>query len=125
MSTYLCPNSTTIPTLVAFADASHTKDSSQLCYIIGLVYGTVEKGCIFHLLSWSSHRSRRPAKSTPAAEILAASEAVDEIVVLRSVLTIILGTEVRTMVFVDSKDLYHALSSKRNTVDKSVRPDVN
>lgn len=112
-------------TLVAFADASHSKDSSQLCYLIGLFISPVEKGTPFHLLSWSSHWSRRPAKSAPAAEILAASEAVDELVVLKKVLYGIFGYDIATMVIVDSKDLFHALSSKRNTTDKSVRADVN
>lgn len=112
-------------TLVAFADASHTKDSSQLFYIVGLVVGPVQKGSEFFVLSWSSHRSYRPAKSTPAAEILAASEAVDELVLIKRILTSIWAIEINSMMIVDSKDLYHALSSKRNTVDKSVRPDVN
>lgn len=39
------------PTLVAFAGASHTKESSQQCYIVGLVYGNMGKGFVFHHLS--------------------------------------------------------------------------
>lgn len=72
-----------------------------------------------------SHRSRRPAKSTLAAAILVASEAVDEIVLLKEAYTVQLGSKVKNMVLVDSKDLSHALSSKRNTVDKTARTDVN
>ena len=112
-------------TIVAFSDASHSPKASQLCYIIGLVIGEVKKGSPFHVLSWSSHRSRRPAKSTPAAEILAASEAVEETVILKDVMTSVLGKPVKSMVFFDSKDLFGSLSSKRNPTDKSVRNDVN
>lgn len=86
--------------------------------------GSVQKRPIFQLLSCCSHRSKRTAKSTPDAEILAGSEDVDELVMIKKVLSTVLKTEIKTMMVVDSKDLHHALSSNRNTVDKSVRPDV-
>lgn len=56
---------------------------------------------------------------------MAASESVHELAMLKRVLTRTLIAEVRTLVIVDSKDLYHTLSSERNPVDKAVRPDVN
>lgn len=112
-------------TLGVLSDASDNKDCSQLCYIIGFVTGTVSFPSAFHLLSLSSHRSCLSANYTPTAEILAASEAVDEVVMLKKVFRDIFRSEVSSYVIVGSKDLYHSLSSKRNTVDKSVRPDVN
>lgn len=112
-------------TVVSFADASHVKESSHLGYIIGLVVGEVKKVSPLYLLSWSAHRSRRPAKSTPAAEILAASEAVDEVVTLKEFMSKLLGSEVRAVVIVDSKDLCHALSTKLSTAEKSVRRRLN
>lgn len=110
---------------VFFADASHTKESTELCYIIGLVIGPVRKGSFFHLLFWPSQRCKRPAKSTRSLGTLAAGEGVDELVMIKKVLSTILKTEVVPMKIVDSKDLHHALSSKRSIVDKSVRPDLN
>lgn len=44
---------------------------------------------------------------------------------IKRVLSTLLKMEIKTMMIVDSKDPYHALSSKRNTIGKSVRPDVN
>ena len=111
--------------LVIFADASHSDNGSQLCYISGLIIGEISKEVPFHLLSWTSHKSRRPAKSTAAAETFAASEAIDEILVLKNSISKLFGKVISTTVFVDSKDLYHSLSSKRNAVDKSMRNEVN
>lgn len=110
--------------LVSFADASHKKEASQLYYIVGSMIGLVQNGNQFHLLSWASNRSRRPAKSMPAAEILAATEAVDEIVMLKRLLLKFLGVEVKSMIVVNPNKLYHAIYSKKNKIDKFVRPDV-
>lgn len=87
--------------------------------------GLVEKGNPFHLLWWASHRSRRPAKYTPDAELLASIEVVDDIVMLRRVLTEFFGVHVKSMMIVDSKELYHGHSLKKNMIDTSVLPDVN
>lgn len=100
--------------MVTFADTSHTCDSSQLCYIVGLVFSEFKKGSDFYLLSWSAHRSRRPAKSTPPAEISAAGEAVHKTVMLKEVYSILVQTNVKAMLIADLKDLYPALSLKRN-----------
>ena len=96
------PGSSKSLSLVAFADAGHTEESSQLCFIVGLVLGKIERGSEFHLLSWSPHRSRRPVKSTAAAEILAAGEALDEIVTLKDVLTHVWDVNLRLIVLVDT-----------------------
>ena len=50
------------------------------------MFGDVKDGSEFHLLSCSSHKRRCPVKSTPAAELLAASEALDELIPLRDAL---------------------------------------
>lgn len=71
-------------TIIEFADASHTKEASQLCYVVGLMICTVVDGNILCLLVWESHRTRRPAKSTHDAEMIAASEEVDEIVLRKN-----------------------------------------
>lgn len=61
----------------------------------------------------------------PTAEILAANEPADEIVILKIVLTNNLGFEIKAMVIVDSRDLYHALLSKNYKIDISVRPGMS
>lgn len=111
--------------LVAFSDAVHSYEVSQQCYIVGLVVGPVERGSVFHLLTWASQKSRRPVKSTADAEILAAGESIDEIVMLREALEIIYNVQLTLMVLVDTKDLYHSLDSQHNSVDRSVCGDVN
>lgn len=108
MSTFSTFNSTVCNELiiVTFADQSHTIEASQLFYIIGLVSGEVKNGSPFHILSWSSHRSSRTDKSAPAAEILAASEAVGETVIFQNVMSSVLGKKINSMVFFDSKDIF-------------------
>lgn len=70
---YPCPDSQDEVAIVAFADANHSVDGCQLCYLIGILYGEVTEGSVFLLLSWASHKIRRPVESMPAAKILAAA----------------------------------------------------
>lgn len=63
--------------IVAFADACHSANQDQLCFIIGMFQGDVAQSSLFCLLAWASHKSQRPVKSAPAAKILAGSEAPD------------------------------------------------
>lgn len=79
----------------------------------------------FHLFSFASHSARSPEKSTPAAEILSASEAVDEMMTLKNSVYKLAHLKIATMITVHLNDLYHAPSSKNTTIDKSVLPDVN
>lgn len=127
LASYVCPPAdvSSDVTLVAFADASHSAAASQLCFVTAIVFGKIQQGSVIHIMSWASHRSRRPVRSTPAAEILAAGEALDEIVSLKNALSAMLGIKVQLAVLVDSKDLYRSLSSQRHLTDKSVRADVN
>lgn len=64
--------------LVVFSDAEKSVESDQLFYLAGIVLGKLENGYPFYVLSWQSHKSRRPVISTASAETLAASEAIDE-----------------------------------------------
>lgn len=79
--------------VIAFADAGPLSESSYFCYIIEIVIVEVKKGSNFHRLSGLSHRSRRPAKSTPAAVILAACEAVEETFIIKEVMSNVLNIE--------------------------------
>lgn len=74
--------------LPAFADAGRSESSSPLCFITDIFIGPIKQRSIFHLLSWSFHNSRLPARSTAAAEILAAGEALEDVVILKSLLSL-------------------------------------
>ena len=111
--------------LVMFCDASKGDKNGQLGIITGLVMGDVEKDKIIHPISWISHKSKRPVRSTPAAEILAAGEGVDEGKVISCALTEIISIQINTNLIVDSKDLYTSMSTQRNSIDRSIRGDVS
>ena len=111
--------------IVVFADAGRQSDYGQLSYIAGILVSPLVQGSVFYVLSWMSHKSKRPTKSIGAAEILAASEAIDEGKTLKRALSTLLRITVPLIVAVDSKDLYTSLSTRRNSIDKSIRADVN
>lgn len=73
--------------IIVFSDAGRITDHRQLCHVAGILPNGLSNRSVFHTLSWSSHKSKRPVKSTGAAEILAAGEAIDEGKVLRFYLT--------------------------------------
>lgn len=79
----------------------------------------------FYTLSWMSPKSKRPVWSIGAAEILAASEAIDEGKTLKRFLQLFFGTPVQLAVLVYSCDLYTSLSARINFIDRSIRADVN
>ena len=112
-------------TLVIFSDAARANDYGQLSFIAGVLLGPLKIGSIFYIISWQSHKSRRPVKSSAAAETLAAAEAIDEGKTLKSTLTSVLQIDVPFYLVVDTKDLYTSLSTKKNSIDKSIRADVN
>lgn len=125
VSHYPCPKAGDAVHIIASADASYSPDGSQLCYLIRTGFGLIESNSIFHLMSWASHKSRRAVKSTPAAKILAASEAFDVLVPPRLEMKSILDVEIEALALADSKDLYQSLNKHRNSVDRSVRGDAN
>lgn len=102
----------------------HSNEAIEFWYTVGPLFGEIRKGWIFHILSMSSHWSGRPAKSTTVTEIFAARELVDDIVILK-IFSALYDTQVKALVVVDSKTIHYAVSSKRDTADKSVRQDVN
>lgn len=110
---------------VVFADAGKCDDHGQLSFIGGILLGPLKKGSQFYPLSWSSHKSKRPVRSIGAAEILAVGEAIDEGKLIKSAVSHALCANVKLLVATDSKDLFNSLSTQRNSIDKSIRGDVN
>lgn len=124
---YPRPDTGTIPhaRVMVFSDARRVTDYGQLCYVTGILLDGLVIGSIFHTLSWSSRKIKRPVKSTGAAEILAAGEAIDEGKVLHDALQLILATKIDLWIAVDRKELYTSFSTQMNSIDKSIRADVN
>ena len=110
--------------VLVFADASKGDTYGQLGILAGRLVGNFKNSAIYHAVSWISHKSKRPVKSVPAAEILASSEAIDEAKGIAHAYSEILNIDVRVHLCVDSKNLFTSLSTQRNSVDRSIRGDV-
>ena len=110
--------------VLVFADASKGNDHGQFGVLTGLLVGELKNNSIYHPISWLSHKSKRPVKSVPAAEILASAEAIDEAKSIAHAYSEILDMYIRVHLCVDSKDLFTSLSTQRNSIDRSIRGDV-
>lgn len=111
--------------IAVFANASRIDENGQIGVLAGLLIGELTEGAVFYTLLWLSHKSRRPVKSVPAAEILAAAEGIDEEKMLAATYSEFLGVQVKLRVYIDSKDLFSSLSTQRVSVDRSIRSDVS
>lgn len=65
-------------TVLFFSESGHSFASSQLSYVGGWLADGFEKGLMYHVLTRSSHKTGRPARSTASARILAAEGATDK-----------------------------------------------
>lgn len=59
-------------------DACRSATNDQLCYIFGLLIGKLERGSIYHVISWSSHKIRGSVRSIGVSETLASGKTIDE-----------------------------------------------
>lgn len=74
-------------------------------FLIGLLIGPVFIGTIFHTLAWSPSKSHRPVKSTPTAEILVSTAALDGLLLIHAVIKRVLQDKVRIWELGDPKDI--------------------
>lgn len=111
--------------VLVFTDASRTDDVGQVGVVTGLLIDEMEENSIYHPISWISHKPKRPVKSVPAAEILAASEGIDEGKTIAKAYSGILGMDIKLPLAVDSKDMFTSLSTQKSSIDKSLRGDVS
>lgn len=77
-------------TLVSFSDASHEEVSIQLYFMVGLLFCQVNKGSVTNRIYLSSEKSGRPVRSTTAAKILSAVEALNDVLSIGQTLSIII-----------------------------------
>lgn len=110
--------------VLLFADAARPSGHGQLEMICGLLFGDLAEGSVFHVLSWCSQLSKRPAKSIGSAEVLAAGLAINEGILVSFALSNLLGTEIPVIVAVDSRNLFDSLTSCHVPEYKSIRGDV-
>ena len=110
--------------ILVFADASRKEDRGQLGYICGLLIGDISLGSIYHTLSWSSTKAKRPVKSIGSAEVLATGAAIDEGKLISQAMSTLLNYTVDLTIVLDSKDLYDTISTCRLATDRSIRGDV-
>lgn len=111
--------------IMVFADAGRSNENGQLGFIAGLLIGPLAAGSVFHVLSWTSQKSKRPVKSIGAAETLSAGSAIDEGKLLAKTYHRLFGIEIDLMLAVDSNDLYETISTCRVSTDKSIRADIS
>ncbi len=102
---YLRPeNGSYTVSLLIFTYASHPSDHGLLVFLSGLLFGNFASGSVFHVLSWSSRKSRRPVKSIASAETSAAGEAIDEGKVIVRAFEDLFGFKIQLSIAIDSND---------------------
>lgn len=65
-----------------------------MLYNLNLIRTCQEWCSLSNFFCWSPYQSSSPSKSTPAAEIVAACEEFDEIVILKKVFTMLCNTSI-------------------------------
>lgn len=111
--------------VVLFPDASRFTDHGQFALIAGILIGRLQGGSVYHVFNRLSHKSKRPVRSIGAAEIFAASDAVEERRVFKRTLYSLLKINDQLIVVVDAQDLFTLFSTQRNSFDRPIRADVN
>ena len=111
--------------LVVYSDASlgNVQDaSSQIGYLIFLVDG--HNSAV--LVSWASKKSKRVARSTLTAETLAATEAIDNAVVMKESIEEILKIQLPPIILrTDNKSLHDAIRTTNTLSEKRLMIDMS
>lgn len=92
-----------------FADADRLCEKRQLGISVGILIGDLIEGSLFHVLTWSSHLSKRAVKSIGASEKVATSAAIDKVILISAACSRLLETPVSVLIVVDSKHLFESL----------------
>lgn len=109
--------------IVAFTDASFANlpdRGSQGAYILFLC----DKHGEYCIITWQSRRIRRVVNSTIAAECLAAVEASEAAIHLKSVLQAIIKKDLPISLLCDNRSLVDAVHSSTNVENKRLQIDV-
>lgn len=90
--------------VLVISDTGRHQENGQLSFIAGLRIGLFAQYSLFYTLSWSGHESKSPVKSIRAAEILAASEAIDNGKVLKRSMALLLRKKVPLLITLYYRD---------------------
>ena len=88
--------------VVVFSDAACPNENGQLGMLCGILFGEMNRGSIFHVLSWRLNLSKLPVKSIRSAETFAVRAALDETLLVLSASSVILKTAIPTTLVIDS-----------------------
>lgn len=108
----------------AFCNARRYVHADEIYVIAGFLVDTVWSEYIYHLISWTFHRAKQPVKSITSAKIFAAGEAIDTGKLILNVYRSLLDTDIELIIVTGSRDLFTALSTQWQSIDKSIRGDV-
>lgn len=112
-------------TFLSFADGRKASDYCQLGAPVGLLINDVINDSIYHPITWIPHKSKEAVKSVPAPEILASSEAMDEMKAFNHAFKQLLNVDILSQLCANSKDLFTYLSTRNNSIDRSIRNVVS
>lgn len=112
-----------IATLLAFCDAGRLVGAVQICHIGELLLDDLNVGSTFHEIACFSHRAHRPVRFTGAAEIILAGEHIDIGKIIAQTHSLLLALHTPLVVVVESEDLFKSLTTRRQSIDRSIRGD--
>lgn len=111
--------------IVSFSDPRKISESGQLFYLAGWLLGPSQLNSISHIICWSSHKARWPAKSFIAAETLSAGEPNDIDNGLVITFERLLEKCLNLIIVDDSNDFLQHCLHKNNLLTNPIRGDIS
>lgn len=109
--------------ILVFSYPARSVYNREICYISGVLVDEIYIGSLFHILSWSSHKAKRPVRSIRVAEVLGSGKAIYERKKVAQTASLVFEMDIPLYAALDSKDLFTSLSTQRNRIFKSIRAD--
>jgi hypothetical protein len=111
--------------LVGFCDASWANVGNTGATIGGFFWMAMNpKTEQFHLIDWRCRKLRRICRSTFAAETMVASDALDEMFVLRQIWQSLMGEIPTTVLKTDCRSLYDHVLHRKQVTEKRLTVDL-
>lgn len=111
--------------IFVFPDVGLPSDSAQLFIVCGLLIGSLNHETYYLTVSRASHEAKCSVRFIAAEKIPAASEGINEGMILKRKYALLLILIIELLVVLDSKDLYTSLFTHRQLIDSSIPADVN